>query len=233
MQLRNTLQPLKLFPRYCLRSFTRPIPKYFVSLNHFHMQMYKHGSQVKSWDQSSWFSLFNNFNPPLISFWCDYICITFFPFVLFLQRIKIWSANVLISLLCHPINWYIFFLLILGSLESHNQWGRPGVPQGATMGSSGEEVEGEGNSLISQTVAMAIAGTPTASPMSRPSSFLLNSQVSSCFDSNLYLRKQSQRCISKSSMRPLFSHHASFVFFSCVAFVSVDSSITAGESSAW
>uniref|UniRef100_A0A671XQ55 Dedicator of cytokinesis 7 n=1 Tax=Sparus aurata TaxID=8175 RepID=A0A671XQ55_SPAAU len=35
--------------------------------------------------------------------------------------------------------------------------------------------EGEGNSLISQTVAMAIAGTSTASPMSRPSSFLLNS----------------------------------------------------------
>ncbi|TKS74253.1 Dedicator of cytokinesis protein 7 [Collichthys lucidus] len=60
--------------------------------------------------------------------------------------------------------------------ESHNQWGRPGGPQGAAMGSGGEEAEGEGNSLISQTVAMAIAGTSTASPMSRPSSFLLNSQ---------------------------------------------------------
>lgn len=46
------------------------------------------------------------------------------------------------------------------------------------MGSSGEEAEGDGNSLISQTVAMAIAGTSTGSPMSRPSSFLLNSQVS-------------------------------------------------------
>uniref|UniRef100_A0A665UGT9 Dedicator of cytokinesis 7 n=1 Tax=Echeneis naucrates TaxID=173247 RepID=A0A665UGT9_ECHNA len=34
---------------------------------------------------------------------------------------------------------------------------------------------GEGNSMISQTVAMAIAGTSTPSPMSRPSSFLLNS----------------------------------------------------------
>lgn len=45
------------------------------------------------------------------------------------------------------------------------------------MGSGGEEAEGEGNSMISQTVAMAIAGTATASPMSRPSSFLLNSQV--------------------------------------------------------
>lgn len=45
------------------------------------------------------------------------------------------------------------------------------------MGSGGEESEGEGNSLISQTVAMAIAGTSTASPVSRPSSFLLNSQV--------------------------------------------------------
>lgn len=63
------------------------------------------------------------------------------------------------------------------SLESHNQWGRPGGPQGAALGGGGEEAEGEGNSLINQTVAMAIAGTSTASPMSRPSSFLLNSQV--------------------------------------------------------
>uniref|UniRef100_A0A8C6QBP3 Dedicator of cytokinesis 7 n=1 Tax=Nothobranchius furzeri TaxID=105023 RepID=A0A8C6QBP3_NOTFU len=44
--------------------------------------------------------------------------------------------------------------------------------------SGGEETEGEGNSMINQTVAMAIAGTSTASPMSRPSSFLLNSQAS-------------------------------------------------------
>lgn len=63
-------------------------------------------------------------------------------------------------------------------LESHNQWGRPGGPQGAAMGCSGEDAEGEANSLISQTVAMAIAGTSTASPISRPNSFLLNSQVS-------------------------------------------------------
>ncbi|CAB1449299.1 unnamed protein product, partial [Pleuronectes platessa] len=62
--------------------------------------------------------------------------------------------------------------------ESHNQWGRPGCPQGAAAGSTGEEAEGEGNSIISQTVAMAIAGTSTPSPMSRPSSFLLNSQAS-------------------------------------------------------
>uniref|UniRef100_A0A673C098 Dedicator of cytokinesis 7 n=1 Tax=Sphaeramia orbicularis TaxID=375764 RepID=A0A673C098_9TELE len=53
-----------------------------------------------------------------------------------------------------------------------------GAPQGAAVGSSGEEAEGEGNSMISQTVAMAIAGTSTSSPMSRPSSFLLNSQAS-------------------------------------------------------
>lgn len=66
------------------------------------------------------------------------------------------------------------------SLESHNQWGRPGGPQGAALGGGGEEAEGEGNSLINQTVAMAIAGTSTASPMSRPSSFLLNSQVGPC-----------------------------------------------------
>lgn len=62
-------------------------------------------------------------------------------------------------------------------LESHNQWGRPGGPQGTVVGSGGEEADGDGNSMISQTVAMAIAGTSTASPMSRPSSFLLNSQV--------------------------------------------------------
>ncbi|XP_035270152.1 dedicator of cytokinesis protein 7 isoform X21 [Anguilla anguilla] len=52
--------------------------------------------------------------------------------------------------------------------ESHNQWGRP-------CGAGGEEHEGEGNSIISQTVAMAIAGTPVPQ-MSRPSSFLLNPQ---------------------------------------------------------
>nr|XP_043900232.1 dedicator of cytokinesis protein 7 isoform X8 [Solea senegalensis] len=64
------------------------------------------------------------------------------------------------------------------TVESHNQWGRPGGPQGAAVGNSGEEMEGDGNSMISQTVAMAIAGTSTSSPMSRPSSFLLNSQAS-------------------------------------------------------
>ncbi|XP_061094663.1 dedicator of cytokinesis protein 7 isoform X12 [Conger conger] len=52
--------------------------------------------------------------------------------------------------------------------ESHNQWGRPG-------GAGGEDHEAEGNSIISQTVAMAIAGTPVPQ-MSRPSSFLLNPQ---------------------------------------------------------
>uniref|UniRef100_A0A8C6TBE8 Dedicator of cytokinesis 7 n=1 Tax=Neogobius melanostomus TaxID=47308 RepID=A0A8C6TBE8_9GOBI len=60
--------------------------------------------------------------------------------------------------------------------ESHNQWGRPGAPQGTIVSGSGEEAEGEAN-IISQTVAMAIAGTSAASPMSRPSSFLLNSQT--------------------------------------------------------
>uniref|UniRef100_A0A8B9HJK2 Dedicator of cytokinesis 7 n=1 Tax=Astyanax mexicanus TaxID=7994 RepID=A0A8B9HJK2_ASTMX len=50
--------------------------------------------------------------------------------------------------------------------ESHNQWGRPGGP-------GTEEQEAEGNSMISQTVAMAIAGT-SVPQMSRPSSFLLN-----------------------------------------------------------
>uniref|UniRef100_A0A3P9IZ97 Dedicator of cytokinesis 7 n=1 Tax=Oryzias latipes TaxID=8090 RepID=A0A3P9IZ97_ORYLA len=36
----------------------------------------------------------------------------------------------------------------------------------------------KGSSIINQTVAMAIAGTSTASPVSRPNSFLLNSQAS-------------------------------------------------------
>ncbi|XP_035380522.1 dedicator of cytokinesis protein 7 isoform X12 [Electrophorus electricus] len=53
--------------------------------------------------------------------------------------------------------------------ESHNQWGRPG-------GSATDEQETEGNSMISQTVAMAIAGT-SVPQMSRPSSFLLNPQA--------------------------------------------------------
>ncbi|XP_053355501.1 dedicator of cytokinesis protein 7 isoform X15 [Clarias gariepinus] len=50
--------------------------------------------------------------------------------------------------------------------ESHNQWGRLGV----------DEQETEGNSMISQSVAMAIAGT-SVPQMSRPSSFLLNPQA--------------------------------------------------------
>uniref|UniRef100_A0A8C7ZS50 Dedicator of cytokinesis 7 n=1 Tax=Oryzias sinensis TaxID=183150 RepID=A0A8C7ZS50_9TELE len=53
-----------------------------------------------------------------------------------------------------------------------------GCPQGTSVGNNGEEAEGEGSSIINQTVAMAIAGTSTASPVSRPNSFLLNSQAS-------------------------------------------------------
>uniref|UniRef100_A0A8C9VZX3 Dedicator of cytokinesis 7 n=1 Tax=Scleropages formosus TaxID=113540 RepID=A0A8C9VZX3_SCLFO len=48
-------------------------------------------------------------------------------------------------------------------------WGRPG-------GCGVEDHEAEGNSMISQTVAMAIAGT-SVPQMSRPSSFLLNPQT--------------------------------------------------------
>ncbi|KAM9528657.1 dedicator of cytokinesis protein 7-like isoform 3-T3 [Salvelinus alpinus] len=60
--------------------------------------------------------------------------------------------------------------------ESHIQWGRPGGAQGSADGAGGDESVEDGNSMISQTVAMAIAGT--SSPMSRPSSFLLNPQAS-------------------------------------------------------
>uniref|UniRef100_A0A8C8GG03 Dedicator of cytokinesis 7 n=1 Tax=Oncorhynchus tshawytscha TaxID=74940 RepID=A0A8C8GG03_ONCTS len=42
---------------------------------------------------------------------------------------------------------------------SHNQWGRPGGAQGAAGGAGGDESGEDGNSMISQTVAMAIAGT--------------------------------------------------------------------------
>ncbi|XP_019749937.1 dedicator of cytokinesis protein 7 isoform X12 [Hippocampus comes] len=61
--------------------------------------------------------------------------------------------------------------------ESLNQWGRSGGVQGTTVCSNGDDAEAEGNNMINQTVAMAIAGTTTTSPMSRPSSFLLNSQA--------------------------------------------------------
>lgn len=78
---------------------------------------------------------------------------------------------------CISLNFLLKSRLSLAPTESHTQWGRPGGPQGAVVGGGGEETEGEGNSLINQTVAMAIAGTSTPTPMSRPSSFLLNSQV--------------------------------------------------------
>ncbi|XP_069594280.1 dedicator of cytokinesis protein 7 isoform X5 [Ranitomeya imitator] len=54
--------------------------------------------------------------------------------------------------------------------ESHNQRGRPNC-------GAGEEHEGDGGSMISQTVAMAIAGT-SVPQLTRPSSFLLTSQPS-------------------------------------------------------
>lgn len=78
---------------------------------------------------------------------------------------------------CINLDFLLKSRLSWAPTESHNQWGRPGGPQGAVVGGGGEETEGEGNSIINQTVAMAIAGTSTPSPMSRPSSFLLNSQV--------------------------------------------------------
>ncbi|CDQ58470.1 unnamed protein product [Oncorhynchus mykiss] len=59
--------------------------------------------------------------------------------------------------------------------DSHIQWGRPGGAQGSADGAGGDESVEDGNGMISQTVAMAIAGT--SSPMSRPSSFLLNPQA--------------------------------------------------------
>uniref|UniRef100_A0A7N8WXE6 Dedicator of cytokinesis 7 n=1 Tax=Mastacembelus armatus TaxID=205130 RepID=A0A7N8WXE6_9TELE len=53
-----------------------------------------------------------------------------------------------------------------------------GGPQGSAVGSSGEDAEGEGNSMISQTVAMAIAGTSTASPIRQHGSFSAESSRS-------------------------------------------------------
>ncbi|XP_078525644.1 dedicator of cytokinesis protein 7 isoform X10 [Lissotriton helveticus] len=53
--------------------------------------------------------------------------------------------------------------------ENHNQRGRPGV--------SSDDYEADGGSMISQTVAMAIAGT-SVPQLTRPTSFLLNSTPS-------------------------------------------------------
>lgn len=55
------------------------------------------------------------------------------------------------------------------SAESHNQRGRPSC---VTV----DDYESEGGSMISQTVAMAIAGT-SVPQLTRPSSFLLPSSV--------------------------------------------------------
>ncbi|KAM4721925.1 dedicator of cytokinesis protein 7 isoform 4-T4 [Rhinophrynus dorsalis] len=54
--------------------------------------------------------------------------------------------------------------------ESHNQRGRPNCP-------TADEHDSEGGSMISQTVAMAIAGT-SVPQLTRPSSFLLTSATS-------------------------------------------------------
>ncbi|XP_044157106.1 dedicator of cytokinesis protein 7 isoform X5 [Bufo gargarizans] len=54
--------------------------------------------------------------------------------------------------------------------ETHNQRGRPNC-------AAGEDHEGDGGNMISQTVAMAIAGT-SVPQLTRPSSFLLTSQPS-------------------------------------------------------
>lgn len=59
--------------------------------------------------------------------------------------------------------------LVYLSTESHNQRGRPSC-------TAVEEYESEGGSMISQTVAMAIAGT-SVPQLARPSSFLLTSSV--------------------------------------------------------
>lgn len=55
------------------------------------------------------------------------------------------------------------------SAESHNQRGRPSCV-------AVDDYESEGGSMISQTVAMAIAGT-SVPQLTRPSSFLLPSSV--------------------------------------------------------
>uniref|UniRef100_A0A672J8Z7 Dedicator of cytokinesis 7 n=1 Tax=Salarias fasciatus TaxID=181472 RepID=A0A672J8Z7_SALFA len=49
---------------------------------------------------------------------------------------------------------------------------------GAAVGICGEETEGEGNSMINQTVAMAIAGTSTTSPIRQHGSFSAESSRS-------------------------------------------------------
>lgn len=67
------------------------------------------------------------------------------------------------------------------SAESHNQRGRPSCV-------AVDDYESEGGSMISQTVAMAIAGT-SVPQLTRPSSFLLASSVQSHL--SLFLDPQS------------------------------------------
>lgn len=67
-----------------------------------------------------------------------------------------------------PCIWGLTKVLYL-SAESHNQRGRPSCV-------AVDDYESEGGSMISQTVAMAIAGT-SVPQLTRPSSFLLPSSV--------------------------------------------------------
>lgn len=67
-----------------------------------------------------------------------------------------------------PWIWGLTKLLYF-SAESHNQRGRPSCV-------AVDDYESEGGSMISQTVAMAIAGT-SVPQLTRPSSFLLPSSV--------------------------------------------------------
>lgn len=94
------------------------------------------------------------------------------------------------------------------------------------MGSGGDESEGEGNSLISQTVAMAIAGTSTASPMSRPSSFLLNSQVRPHGSFCVVKKKKKRKAVVTTS------HYLCLLFGLFLPLLIPPGRISSGESSA-
>uniref|UniRef100_A0A673Y9Y7 Dedicator of cytokinesis 7 n=1 Tax=Salmo trutta TaxID=8032 RepID=A0A673Y9Y7_SALTR len=72
--------------------------------------------------------------------------------------------------------------------ESHIQWGRPGGAQGSADGAGGDESVEDGNSMISQTVAMAIAGTST--PMSLTFSPSVNLLI--CL---LWVLKNADECV--------------------------------------
>ena len=86
---------------------------------------------------------------------------------------------------CVPNSCYLKRSLFISGLflpETHNQRGRP-------ICIATDDYESESGSMISQTVAMAIAGT-SVPQLTRPGSFLLTSTVKTTLLQKFYLERQ-------------------------------------------